>query len=157
LDTADSTPGANDGDRPVKLNERMKYNLGAFQYAQNLPIGADLFPFPDTQIDDTKTDAIAYLTVYPRPTPWNISDVDVEALASQCGRLNNEAKRRVILRFAPEMNGNWNYWGQQPTDYLALWKRVHSAVKAKAPQTDFVWSPNVGTGCKYFCFQFFCL
>ena len=120
-----------------------------FQFAQDLPIPADSFPFPDDQIDATNSDAVAYLTVYPRPDPWNIADADIQKLADQCARLNQQANRRIILRFAPEMNGDWNYYGQQPTQFLALWKKVYTAVKAKANATDFLWSPSSAAGCKF--------
>eukprot|EP00842_Homolaphlyctis_polyrhiza_P004769 jgi/Hompol1/5293/HPOL_001255-RA len=53
LDTADSVPGANDGDRPALLNKRLGFNIGAIQYAQNLPIPAGSFPFPIEQIEAT--------------------------------------------------------------------------------------------------------
>lgn len=99
LDTADSAPGANDGDRPVKYNERMGFASSMFQYAQDLPLAPGTYPFPDDQIDATNTTAVAMLTVYPRQTPWNISDTDVKALADQCARLTKQAKRRMLLRF----------------------------------------------------------
>lgn len=42
LATNDSTPGAGDGDRPKLFNERMGWKSGVFQYAQNIPHGADV-------------------------------------------------------------------------------------------------------------------
>lgn len=45
------------------------------------------------------------------------------------------------------MNGNWNFWGQQPTRFVALWRRVHDAIKDEAPQTAMVWAPSSGNGC----------
>lgn len=117
----------------------MGFEASFFQYAQNLPIEQGSFPFPDDQVDETNTTAVVVLTVYPRPTPWQISDADIQRLAEQCSRLNKQAKRRIILRFAPEMNGNWNYWGQQPTNFVALWIRVYNAVKALTADTAFLW------------------
>jgi hypothetical protein len=150
LDSADSAPGARDGDRPLKFNQRLGFNASVFQYAQDLPIPADSFPFPDEQVDATMTDAVVLLTVYPRPNPWAITDADIDVLAKQCARLNTLAKRRLLLRFGPEMNGNWNYWGQQPSRFRALWIRVFRAVRAAAPETGFVWAPSSGNGCKIF-------
>ena len=75
----------------------MNLKASLFQYAQTLPI--ESFPFPDDQIDATGTDALALVTIYPAPTPWNISDADMSALVNQCARLNKEAKRRIILRY----------------------------------------------------------
>jgi hypothetical protein len=127
----------------------MGFEASFFQYAQNLPIEAGSFPFPDDQVDATNTTAVVVLTVYPRPTPWDIPAAEIEKLADQCARLNKEAKRRILLRFAPEMNGNWNYWGQQPTNFIALWIRVYNAVKAKAPNTGFIWAPSYALNYPY--------
>jgi hypothetical protein len=142
LDTANI--GSVDGDRPVSFNERMKLKCSGFQYAQNLPI--DTFPAPDEQIKATGTDAFMLLTVYPRPTPWNISDADIDALGAQCKRLNNQENRRLLIRFAPEMNGDWNYYGQAPVKYKQLWTRVATVIKRECPLTSLVWAPNSSAG-----------
>ncbi len=128
----------------------MGFVSSSFQYAQDLPIPAGGYPFPDDQVDATNSRALVVLTVYPRPNPWAITDADIDVLAQQCARLNNEAKRRLLLRFGPEMNGDWNYWGQQPARFRALWIRVFNAVKAVAPDTGFVWAPSSGNGCMLF-------
>jgi hypothetical protein len=107
LDTTDSSPLAGDGDRPSLFNERLGFNTSCFQYAQNIPI--DTYPFPYEQVYSLNTDAIVYLTVYPRPTPWTITDDQIANLTAQCSQMNDDG-RRVMIRFAPEMNGNWNYW-----------------------------------------------
>ena len=114
-----------------------------------MPIPAGGFPFPDDQVDETATDAFVVLTVYPRPNPWNIADADIQALANQCARLNKNANRRILLRFAPEMNGNWFVYGQQPSRFRELWRRVITAVRAAAPQTGIIFAPNFGDGYPY--------
>ena len=146
LDTADSAPGLGDGDRPTKFNQRMGFNASVFQYGQNIPI--DTFPMPIEQIEATGTDAVVYLTVYPRPTPWNITDDMINQLAVQCGNYN-KAGRKVLMRFAPEMNGNWNYWGQQPSQFIALWRRMFTALRREAKDTALVWAPSSGNGYPY--------
>ncbi|KAJ3305162.1 hypothetical protein HDV03_001924 [Kappamyces sp. JEL0829] len=135
----------------------MGFNVSAFQFAQNLPINYTNgeFPFPLEQIDAVSTDAIVFLTIYPFRTwfvvpashcrgSWNVTDQDIDFLAQQC---KNMTKRewnplRVMLRFGPEMNGNWMPYGMQPLKFVSLWKRVYTAVKAVAPDVVFVWSPN---------------
>jgi beta-mannanase len=53
------------------------------------------------------------------------------------------------LRFAHEMNGNWNSWSPGVNDnkvgeYAAAWKRVHDIFsKEGATNVRWVWSPNV--------------
>jgi hypothetical protein len=129
---------AKDGDRPVKFTRRLNLTFSTWQFGQNLPIGTGSYPFPDDQVDATGTDALVILTVYPLPNPWTIEDSDIQALALQMQRLTVTAKRRMFLRFAPEMNGNWFAFGQQPSKYIDLWKRVYKAVKSVAPLTAFV-------------------
>jgi hypothetical protein len=153
LDTADSSPGSMDGDRPKKLNQRMGMNFSGFQYGQNLPINYtnNEFPFPMEQIDELSTNAVVQLTVYPFRTTrphWNVTDADIQFLADQIKNLTTRPHNpcRVLLRLAPEMNGNWMEFGMQPTKYIPLWRRVHAAVKKVAPQTAFVWSPNFSAG-----------
>ncbi|KAI8923818.1 glycoside hydrolase superfamily [Entophlyctis helioformis] len=143
LDTADSAPGVGDGDRPVRMDQRLGFNLSSFQYAQNIPI--DTFPFPIEQVEATGTDSLIYLTVYPRPTPWTVTDEQITNLTRQCGIINSQG-RRVLVRFGPEMNGDWNYYGQQPSRYIALWRRVFAAMRRDAPQTGLVWAPSSGNG-----------
>ena len=55
----------------------------------------------------------------------------------------------MLLRFLPEMNGNWFQYGQQPTNFIALWKRVHAKLKRDAPKTALVWAPSSGNGYPY--------
>ena len=44
--------------------------------------------------------------------------------------------------------GAWFRYGQQPTAFLASWRKVVSAVRALAGTTNvaFVWAPNSGNG-----------
>jgi hypothetical protein len=57
--------------------------------------------------------------------------------------------RPLVLRFAPEMNGDWNPWstgvnGNRASEYVAAWRHVHSLFRRKgADNVAWVWSPNV--------------
>ncbi|KAK4704236.1 hypothetical protein P7C70_g1974, partial [Phenoliferia sp. Uapishka_3] len=63
-------------------------------------------------------------------------------LASQMASLNAQGIT-VWLRFAYEMNGAWMDFGQDPVEYVAVWQQVVTAVRAVAPSTYFLWSPNI--------------
>lgn len=54
--------------------------------------------------------------------------------------------RTVFLRYAPEMQGTWNLYGNQPTGFVASWQAMYAAVKAVAPETIMVWAPNTPQG-----------
>lgn len=80
--------------------------------------------------------------------PWNITDEQILTLVNQLADLEQKGKR-IWLRFAPENNGNWNEFGQQPSKYIQLWERVYKLVKQGTKKTALVWSPSFGTGYPY--------
>ena len=57
--------------------------------------------------------------------------------------------RPVMLRFAPEMNGDWLPWstgvnGNRPGDYVAAWRHVRARFRrAGADNAVWVWNPTV--------------
>jgi hypothetical protein len=72
-----------------------------------------------------------------------------DAVASDIALLSaeiNEAGVPVIIRFAHEMNGSWYAWGQQPTEYIAAFRRVATAVHDTAPGSAMMWAPNGADG-----------
>jgi beta-mannanase len=58
-------------------------------------------------------------------------------------------KNPFFLRFAPEMNGNWNSWseglnGNQTGEFVQAWRHVHSIFTASgATNVTWVWCPNI--------------
>ncbi|KAJ3220650.1 hypothetical protein HDU81_011283, partial [Chytriomyces hyalinus] len=143
------------GDSPSDFNKRLGLNAGVFHMSQSIPLA--ISPFDQTQmtaplnlIEATKTDAILFLTIYPNQTDPNsfdlITDKDVQMLAWQLGNITDPSLsgRRVMLRYGPEMNGNWFAYGQQPTRYVTEFRRLVTAVRAVTKRVSFVWSPNAG-------------
>ncbi|KAI9344252.1 glycoside hydrolase superfamily [Obelidium mucronatum] len=111
------------GDSPAAFNRRLGKSAGVFHLAQTLPLGispASLNPF------DLYTDA------------------DIKKLATQLDNISDPAKsgRRVMLRFAPEMNGNWFSYGNKPARFVKEYKRIVDAVRAVTKRVSFVWAPN---------------
>jgi hypothetical protein len=57
--------------------------------------------------------------------------------------------RPIMLRFAPEMNGNWNPWsegvnGNVAGQYVRAWRHVHNLfVQARASNVVWVWNPMI--------------
>jgi hypothetical protein len=52
----------------------------------------------------------------------------------------------VVVRFGPEMNGHWYRWGQQPTAFVAAFRRIAEALHREAPGTATLWAPAYGGG-----------
>ena len=87
------------------------------------------------------------LTIY--TMTLDVPQADVDFFANQMRKITVESKRQVIVRLSPEMNGNWNNYGQQPVRYIAMWRRIVDAVRAQAPEVAFIWSPSSGEGYPY--------
>ncbi|KAJ3170430.1 hypothetical protein HK101_011363, partial [Irineochytrium annulatum] len=139
------------GDSPAQIQTRLGLNPGGYQLSQEIPVGTIegsggyLNNVNLTLIEETKTDAILFMTVYPNKGFDQVQGSDVEFLASQLHNITVLSNRRVILRLAPEMNGNWiDTWHGRPLQYVEFWKTIYTAVKAVAPDVAFAWSPNEG-------------
>jgi hypothetical protein len=57
----------------------------------------------------------------------------------------------VVVRFAPEMNGDWSPWGvikgNTPAEYIDAWRHVVTLFRqAGATNVLWLWSPNLARG-----------
>ncbi|KAL8292847.1 hypothetical protein RQP46_000541 [Phenoliferia psychrophenolica] len=135
----------NGGDRPGVLNSRLgrpaaliggyiHLNLTDQDYhelAAQLPY---ILPLAATSVYSP--------AVLPQFTLENWTSAMTQTLATQMASLNAQGIT-VWLRFAYEMNGAWMDFGQDPAQYILVWQEVVTAVRAVAPLTYFLWSPNV--------------
>jgi glycosyl hydrolase family 26 len=84
-------------------------------------------------------------------------------LAGPDGVFGTSDDRRVYIRFAHEMNGTWYPWsanryGQTPTQYIAMWRHVHSILESKgltASHVQWVWCVNNGDVGAYKAEQYY--
>jgi hypothetical protein len=98
--------------------------------------------------------AVALLTLEPQVALTSLTDDDAHVLAADLAALHDELDTHFLVRFAPEMNGSWTIWGQQPQRYVAAFRTVAEAVHASegrsagggAPNAEMVWSPAYGAG-----------
>ncbi len=50
----------------------------------------------------------------------------------------------VYVRPFPEMNGDWEPWNGQPTEFVKAWRRMVAIFRAEgADNVRWVWSPNI--------------
>ncbi|KAJ3150066.1 hypothetical protein HDU86_006790 [Geranomyces michiganensis] len=133
-------------DSPSLTNDRFAFQkLGLFQTNMNIPEDLPQVPQLIAKIADTGTDAIAYLTVYPMQGFDKVTDAHIQELA---GYLTKTA-RRFIIRYAPEMNGNWFAYGQDPAAFIENWRRfvtIMRQVVGDPSKVAFLWSPNSSNG-----------
>ncbi|KAJ3152222.1 hypothetical protein HDU89_001441 [Geranomyces variabilis] len=114
------------------------------------------------------TGAIMGMTVMPYKGLGNVSVQAMLQLGEKCRQINAFGVP-ILLRFAPEMNGNWYPWGQSPSQYITVFRQLAqivrnattpaSAVNATGPagasnetlaRTAIVWAPAVGYGYPLF-------
>jgi hypothetical protein len=141
----DTAPGK---DTPSNINDRLGKKLSFFQFAQNLPLDFNN-PFPYRLLEETRTNAILFLTVYAMPRGLDaITDSVIDDLVKQVAGFTKTG-RSVFLRLMPEMNGSWFAFGQQPVKFKQVWRRVVTAMRSNSLTTGkvaFVWGPNPGFG-----------
>ncbi|OAV87113.1 hypothetical protein PTTG_29564 [Puccinia triticina 1-1 BBBD Race 1] len=141
-------------DTPTLFNSRLQRNASVFHIAQRMPLLPYNYttgvggPAPEYLIENTATDAAVFLTVYPAALN-TISDADYTILGTQLLAYTKDFNRTVFLRWAPEMQGRWNEYGQQPVAFVQAWQAMYKAVKAIAPETIVVWAPNLGHDYPY--------
>ncbi|KAI8818214.1 uncharacterized protein EV422DRAFT_194430 [Fimicolochytrium jonesii] len=103
------------------------------------------------------TGAIMGMTVMPYQGLANVSLDAITQLGLKCAEIN-QVGIPIMLRFAPEMNGNWYPWGQSPSLYKRVFQQIATIVRNATNQTvmaspnvtqartAMVWSPVPGLG-----------
>jgi hypothetical protein len=133
---------------------------GATQYAERLGEGPSLYGqsvrYPLDDDDRTylrqfveqasQFGSVAQLTLEPTRPLTELTDADARRLARQLATLHERHGTLFLVRFAPEMNGTWTSWGQQPRAYRSAFRTVADQVHAGAPTAAMMWSVAYGAG-----------
>lgn len=90
--------------------------------------------------------AVSVLSLEPSRALVDLTEDDAEHLASTLARISDEFRTAFYLRFAPEMNGTWVGWGQQPDAYVDVFRTVADAVHEQVPTAAMVWAPSYAAG-----------
>jgi hypothetical protein len=90
--------------------------------------------------------SVAAVTLEPVKPLAELTSADAAELAGELADLHDELDLVILVRFAPEMNGTWYGWAQQPTQYVEAFRTVADAVHATTPYAAMVWSPVYGAG-----------
>jgi hypothetical protein len=92
--------------------------------------------------------AVAALSLEPQVALGDLTNDDAHALATELAELHDRLDTHFLVRFAPEMNGSWVTWGQQPRAYVDAFRTVAAAVhdSPAADDAEMVWAPAYGAG-----------
>ncbi|GAA1479295.1 hypothetical protein GCM10009623_37410 [Nocardioides aestuarii] len=124
--------------------------LGADPSLVSVELGYPLDEDARAVVRDVATDAAALGTVVvldarPLVPLADLTPGDADDLARALRRLERDRGVRFLVRFAPEMNGSWETWGQQPRDFVAAFRTVADALHADT-DAGTVWAPVYGSG-----------
>ncbi|WP_445444293.1 OpgC domain-containing protein [Clavibacter sp. km3a] len=90
--------------------------------------------------------SLLFLTLEPSVPLGELTAADATALTDRLEALRERYDSRALVRFAPEMNGSWTPWGQQPSAYVQAFRQVADAVHASDAGAVTVWSPAYAAG-----------
>ncbi|KAI9032997.1 glycoside hydrolase superfamily [Hyaloraphidium curvatum] len=89
---------------------------------------------------------ILELTLMPNYELGKMNWTTAEYWVKHFAYANYELGIPILLRFAHEMNGNWDYYGMRPTEFIPTWRKFTALVRSYTNMTAMMWAPNVGEG-----------
>lgn len=93
--------------------------------------------------------SMLHIALMPNATLESIKPDLYLQIAKDMRRVNYDFGIPVLLRFAHEMNGNWNPYGQRPIAYKQAWISLTNAIRNQTNMTAMLWAPNMGQGYPY--------
>ncbi len=97
------------------------------------------------------TGAVMGVTVVPVGSLADVSEGALTALGLKCLSINQALGVQILLTFAPQHNGNWLPYGQDPVIFRAKFRFLAGIVKGPGSRnaTALVWAPHSGYGYPY--------
>ncbi|WP_296601498.1 OpgC domain-containing protein [Nocardioides sp.] len=134
-------------DTPSAYADRLGATPSLYTFPVDYPLTAEgveqLRPFA---ADAATQGAVLVVQVEPTVPLGDLTTSDADELAAVLADLHKRLDTQVLVRFAPEMNGSWRPWGQQPRAFTAAFRQVADVIHADAPPAAMVWSPVYGSG-----------
>jgi len=90
--------------------------------------------------------SVLVLSLLPSEPLDELSTADAKAAELLLAEMHNQYGTQQLVRFAPEMNGTWISWGQQPTAYVAAFRKFANVVHTGESEALMVWAPSYGSG-----------
>jgi len=90
--------------------------------------------------------AVLVLSMEPRVPLADLTPDDAAAFNDTLEQVQSDYDIHHLVRFAPEMNGSWTTWGQQPREFVRAFESVAETVHEGASGAEMVWAPSYGAG-----------
>ncbi|WP_159574126.1 hypothetical protein [Curtobacterium sp. 18060] len=90
--------------------------------------------------------AVLVVSLEPGQSLRSLDVADARAVNTVIQEVHDQYDTQVLVRFAPQMNGTWVRWGQQPTQFVQTFRTLATAVHGGDSDARMVWSPSYGAG-----------
>jgi len=90
--------------------------------------------------------AVLVVSLDPAQSLRSLDTADARSANALFEEVHEQYDTQVLVRFAPQMNGTWVRWGQQPTQYVRAFRALATAVHRGSSDALMVWSPSYGAG-----------
>ncbi|WP_146249116.1 MULTISPECIES: OpgC domain-containing protein [unclassified Curtobacterium] len=90
--------------------------------------------------------AVLVVSFEPRTSLARLDAADARRADGLLEQVRKQYGTEQLVRFAPEMNGTWVRWGQQPTEFVSAFRQLARVVHAGTSKARMVWSPSYGSG-----------
>jgi hypothetical protein len=139
------TPGA--GDTIARLNNRLGLRPAVYGQFFEFPLKTETYSDLTDFLNQVRsTRGIALVTLEPYVGLSNVTEAACLEFARLCAEQENQGIGGIVVRFAHEMNGNWNPWGQQPILFRDKFRRLAMHVHSNTTRTAMLWAPSYGGG-----------
>ena len=90
--------------------------------------------------------AVLVVSLEPTGRLAELDDADARRADDLLTEIDEQYGTLQLVRFAPEMNGNWQRWGQQPTAFVEAFRGLADVVHTGSSDAQLVWAPSYGSG-----------
>lgn len=90
--------------------------------------------------------AVLVVSLEPHRSLGSLTAADAGSANALFQQVHEQYDTQLLVRFAPQMNGTWVRWGQQPTQFVRAFRTLATAVHGGTSDASMVWSPSYGAG-----------
>ncbi|SOE52980.1 hypothetical protein SAMN06296378_0487 [Salinibacterium xinjiangense] len=125
--------------------DRLGAPSAVYEHEATVPMSESSKLYLDQFLDQVQRQgALPVITLTPTVALADIDQGVADALVDALVEVIGDRELPAYLRFAPNMNGTWTAWGQQPSAYRQAFTVVAEAVHARLNDAVMVWSPAAG-------------
>ena len=126
-------------------SDRLGAPSAVYEHDATVPMTDSSKLYLDQFLDQVQQQgALPVITLTPTVALADIDEGVADALVDALIEVIGDRDLPSYLRFAPNMNGTWTAWGQQPSAYRQAFTVIAEAVHARLNDAVMVWSPAAG-------------